>query len=299
VIHRKKSPSHQGIIYLLVPEATHSNLSIRQMGGRSLAQDSQNHESDIALLNSGEEEDPSQSAPSSPKLKSPRHKKLSYSCDNLLSTTTTSALDSPRITQPSIKVTADGRREERVSSGSPELEDSDEESDDSECGLEMINLGGRPSANHTSVGVTNPLLDVLEPGKEAEQNAEEVAAEVKRSESGNEISKFGRLKGRIMRTVKSSNFLSKPISPQPTTSGGEDDGDTDAVSSPVPPPEGGSEEEGKGPGAANKSRFKKASSPSLWRKMRRGSGMTPSQTEGDFSKEADARKHCKSRMIFL
>lgn len=258
------------------------------MGGQVLrSHDSKSQEVNMSLLNSGEVEEPSLSAPSSPKLKSPMRMKLAHSCEDLLSTVSGSPLH-PR-TQPSIKVTSASKGEvRRESSVSPELEESNEESDDE---LEMICLGSvsQPPTN-LPVGVTNPLLDVLGSGKETEHDVEEIA-ETKKNDA-NETSKFGRLKGRIMKTVKSSNFMSKPISPLPN--GGEDCEDAGVSKrTPSPPPPEGNEEGSRV--AAVKQRFK-MSSP--WRKMRRGSSITPSQEEGELSKE-EARKNCKSRMIFL
>ena len=300
MICRKKSPPHKGIIYLLPPDSIQSfpNLSISEVNGRSQSA-SKSQEVNISLLNSGEEEEPSLSAPSSPKLKSPLRMKLAHSCEDLLSAGEVpgSSLYLPSSQQPSIKVTrASKPGDRRASSTSREVEESDE-SDDSECEMEMISIAnvGRPSTN-LSVGVANPLLDVLgketeeEEEEEPEQNVEEIAAEVKQNESSSSetSSTFGRLKGRFMKTVKSSNFLSKTISPQPSPEDSRDAGTSQQSPSPPPPERSDS-----------KTSLKKASaSPSLWRKMRRGSAVTPSQAEEEVSKE-EARRNCKSQMIFL
>lgn len=230
-------------------------------------------------------EEPSLSAPSSPTLKSPFHRKLSHSCDDLLSASDLSP--HPHLARPFIKVTAAGQREGMAS---PRLAESNEESDDSECELKMINIDsvGRP-ANLPAT----PLVDILEVGKPAENEGE--AGSRKGDDESSEMSKFSRLKGRIMKTVKSSGFLSKPISPQ--ISGEESSGDAAGVSkrTPSPPLLG---EEGTRM-AAIKQRFK-MSSPGLFRKMRRGASVTPSQSaeEGELRKE-EARKNCKSCIIFL
>lgn len=236
------------------------------------------------------EEEPSLSAPSSPTLRSPFRQKLSHSCDDLLRVDI--SLQSHH-THPSIKVTSVGQREGEISS--PELlEESNEESDDSESELEMININ-RPT--NLPAETMTPLMDVLEVGKPAATYKGESDRGETGSKSEGETSKFSRLKGRIMKTVKSSSFMSKAISPQ--LSGEESGGDISVASrrTPSPPPLG---EEGSKK-AATKQRLK-TNSPGLWQKMRRGTPVTPSSQasaeEAELVKE-EAQKNCKSRMIFL
>lgn len=288
---RKKSAPHKGIIFLSAPEITQSYPTLPIHRASRRGHDFPDQEETRSLK---EGEELSLSAPNSPKLTSSFHQKLSHSYDDLLASDESTR--SPRA-QPAITVTSPNRSDVSVAEGrtggvfflTPECHESNDESDDSECEPELVNLNGGSVVRHEltdlSSGVVNPLL-------QADDDPE--GRQSRKSSSDSEMTggkKLSRLKGRIMRTVK---LFNKPVSPQPS---GEESGETDAKQTPSPPPPllPPAESDDGSRMATVMQRFK-VNSPGLWRKMRRGASITPS--EGEHSR-AEARKNCKSRMIFI
>ena len=285
-----------------------------------------------------EEEEPSLSAPSSPKLKSPLHQKLSHSCDDLLSSSqpvpasamATTALPSssqqPKTRanpQPSTSLatpTSPGRAVPTLYRQDLDESEEDDSDSSSESDLEELYIcddNSRPS--HTNLGTLNSLVDLLEEGggggggggrrgASPEGRWSRGDGEVREAEAKVLGGKFSKFKGKLLQMKSStSSFLSRPRSrsPQPsassegtTAAGGG--GATKRVSSPATLVEGEGSEGSLGLHQNQRvSLVKHKFRMSSPGLWRKMRRSSPSAPSEEELSLAQARRNCRSRIIYI
>jgi len=307
VLVRKRSPTHQGIVYLVPPPgvnlmpfpaiampmssiaSAHSSNTSPTSADSSLREESLLSERNNSVEEEEDEKTASNSAPSSPKGRRSFHRRQhSQSLDNINIEETGTANFVPQVRIGFS--TADKDKEISPVFNLLGSDDSDSESDTDE---EIVDAG---------TGEHKEMSNLQESGEVMPSNE---LPSTKESEEDGEggMWKLSQLKGMFFSKVKSSTTRFGSSNEVTNKSHSINMSPDEDVSNDIATE--GDSEQGRGSGGGSqwmglvKQRLR---SPNLWRKMRKmspSSQISPAVEDLDLTKLEDARKKCQSRIISL